>query len=66
MKKVSEIINKLESLKAKHGDLPVITYNNKCDFFSGNIDDDETEVKFGEKDAWNSCDNKCVDCIVIC
>ena len=64
MKLLSTFIKELEALKDAHGDLPVITYNWKSDFFSGKIDNDASVATFGKDDAWDAKDKVC-DCIVI-
>lgn len=65
MKLVSELIKELQNLKEKHGDLPVITSDGNGSLFSGHIGDDDTIASFSEKDAWDSEEHACKDCILI-
>jgi hypothetical protein len=65
MKCLSKFIEELESLKEKHGDVPVITSDVSGDFFSGSIGDDDSIARFGEKEAWDWRERKIIDCIVI-
>lgn len=64
MKLLSTFIKELKALEEAHGDLPVITYNCKCEFYSGNVDYDESESMFGKGCAWDARGYEC-DCIVI-
>ena len=63
MRMLSEFIRDLKALKSKHGDLPVV----KADSSGApeTIPDDDAVCDFWEKGAWDSENQKQVDCIVI-
>ena len=63
MKRISEFIKELESLKEQHGDLPVVT--NDPDY-GESIDNNDSYAIFKQKHAFEPSEIKYKDCIVIC